>query len=112
MYLGGYSAECLLKARLMERLNCVTLIRLEAELKRRSTIADSDSIFTHNLSRSLTLVGCHDRLSSDPAQWRRFSLVNQWVPAWQYAPEPKSSATARTFLDATGDIVRWIENNT
>jgi hypothetical protein len=51
MYLGGYSVECLLKARLMERLNCVTLIRLEAELKRRSAIADSDSIFTHNLSR-------------------------------------------------------------
>src|SRR5437899_12929150 len=64
MYLAGYSLECLLKVKLMQRYRCRTLEVLEDDLHERRLLRRSRSMFTHELEPLLRLLGGVDRLRS------------------------------------------------
>lgn len=53
--MAGYAAECLLKTTLMRRYDCRTLRELEDVLQRRGVLADSATVFTHQLAVLLRL---------------------------------------------------------
>jgi HEPN domain len=111
MYMAGYSLECLLKAKLMQRFQCRTLEMLEDELHERRLLRRSRSIFIHELEPLLRLLGALERLRSSPQGADRLGLVNKWVPAWRYSPDLSDRDSAETFLSAVRDLRTWVSNN-
>lgn len=111
MYLAGYSVESLLKFKLMNRYNCSTLTKLEAELGRRSGISAKPDLFIHSLESLLRLTGARDRMFRSGDPWRRFLLVNRWVPAWRYSGEPSDERRASQFLEAVEVVRSWVNSN-
>jgi len=112
MYLAGYSIECLLKTKLMQKFDCRNLRELEVELLRRGKLAAEAMIFTHQLEVLLRLADARDRLRQSEEYWRMFNLVNRWVPAWRYSPDLSNLEDATDFLDAVEKVSRWIDRNT
>lgn len=55
MYMVGYAVECLLKTTLMRRYDCRILRELEDVLQRHGVLADSATVFTHQLAVLLRL---------------------------------------------------------
>jgi HEPN domain-containing protein len=111
MYVAGYSIECLLKAKLMQRFGCRTLEKLEDELHARRLLRRGRSVFTHELELLLRLLDGLERARSDRRGAERFDLVNKWVPAWRYNPDPANRDTAATFLAAVRALRSWVMNN-
>ena len=111
MYLAGYSVECLLKAKLMQRFRCWTLEDLEDELHRRKLLRRGRSILTHELELLLRLLGGVERLRSDTEGADRLDLINKWVPAWRYSPDLADRDAAAVFLSAVQELRTWISNN-
>ncbi len=112
MYIGGYSIECLLKSRLMKQYGCDNLEQLEEELNRRQWLRVRHSVFTHSLELLLMLTGASDRLRSNAELWPHFQRVNQWIPAWRYAPDIGIGKDAAEFLDSVERVFHWTESNT
>jgi HEPN domain-containing protein len=111
MYLAGYSLECLLKVKLMRMFGCRNLLELEDELRASGRLPADTTVFTHHLRALLELTGRLDQLRQNEAEWRRWNLVNQWVPAWRYTADLSNVGDARDFLQAVESILRWVENN-
>src|SRR3954452_19151051 len=81
MYLAGDAVECALKTKLMGMFGCRNLSELEKELKDRGRRPAEETVFTHQLNALLVLTQALDRLRQDSRLWRKFALVNTWVPA-------------------------------
>lgn len=111
MYLGGYAIECLLKAKLMKMYRCRHLTDLEDVLQARGVLAAHATIFTHQLEILMGLTQRLANLRQHADDWRRFNLVNRWVPAWRYSGDLSNRDDAERFLDAVMALSRWIENN-
>jgi len=111
MYLAGYSVECLLKTKLMQKFACRHLKDLETELQQRGIMASDATVFTHQLESLLRLTSALDRLRQQAELMRLFAVVNRWVPAWRYNPNPADSDSAKGFLDAVEKLSHWIEHN-
>jgi HEPN domain-containing protein len=88
MYLAGYSLECLLKAKLIQRFRCRTLEVLEEELHQRKLLRRDRSVFTHDLEPLLQLLGAVYRLAQNVKAHRAYSDVTEWHPAWRYSSDP------------------------
>jgi len=111
MYMGGYSIECLLKAKIMRMFACSNLRDLEDELRGRNLLAEHATIFTHQLEVLLRLTNGLDRLRQNAILWPLFNIVNRWIPAWRYNPDLSNSQDAEDYLDAVDKIHHWIDNN-
>ncbi len=111
MYLAGYSVECLLKRKLMEKFGCRTLIQLEDELRRRKRVKESESVFSHSLESLLRMVGGFERATQRRESSAAFSIVNEWVPAWRYSPDLGDSQTCEDFVESVETMVKWIDHN-
>jgi len=111
MYLAGYSLECLLKAKLMQRFRCQTLEVLEQLLHSRRLLSRYRSLFTHDLERLLQLLEAKDRLRGSPKTYGAFSLANEWQPAWRYDADLGTEGRAEVFLEAVRSVHNWIQNN-
>jgi len=111
MYLAGYSIECLLKAKLMQRFRCNHLRDLEEELQRRNLLTADAAVFTHQLEILLRLTGAIDRLRTNLLLWPLFNLVNRWMPAWRYNPDLANRQDAEDYVSAVEQVRRWLENN-
>lgn len=111
MYVGGYAVECTLKARLMERYECRTLVELEAELVRRKLVPKDWTAFSHQLFVLTTLTGALARIKKDRRLWRLFNKVNTWLPAWRYNVTAPNRDEASDFLDAVRVIKHWLDAN-
>src|SRR5438093_4652084 len=71
MYMAGYSLECLLKGKLMQRFRCQTLEVLEHLLHSRRLLSRYRSLFTHDLERLLQLLEAKNRLRDKSEDVRR-----------------------------------------
>lgn len=111
MYLAGYSLECLLKTKLMQRFQCRTLEKLEDLLHTRRLLPEGRSLFTHQLERLLQLLEARDRLRGSLVTYAAFSTANEWEPAWRYNADLASELKAELFLDAVRLVRDWIQNN-
>ena len=111
MYMAGYSVECLLKTRLMRMFGCRHLQELDDELQGKGILPGQATVFTHQLESLLRLTGASERLRQNEANWRFFTRVNRWVPAWRYTADPSNPVDANDFLDAVEKVSHWIENN-
>ncbi len=111
MYLAGYSIECLLKVKLMQMYVCTNLRELEEELQRRGLLAEHVTIFTHQLEILIRLTNGLDRLRQNVQLWPSFNIVNRWIPAWRYNPDPSNRADAVDYVTAVDSIRGWINNN-
>lgn len=111
MYLAGYSVECLLKVKLMQRFGTRTLRELEDELQRRGVTAAGRSVFTHGLEHLLRMAGGWERMRQSRETWAAFAVVNSWLPAWRYTADLSNSDVATAFLAAVDRVVQWVENN-
>jgi HEPN domain-containing protein len=111
MYLGGYSIECLIKSKLMQKFGCKTLRGLDEDLKDRGLISAEATMYTHQFESLLRVSGHLDRLRSDAKLWPSFTLVNRWVPAWRYDPDLSSREEAEDFFEALDRITSWIRAN-
>lgn len=111
MYLAGYSVECLLKAKLMQKFDCRHLRELESELQRRGVLPGHATVFTHQLEILIRLAQRLDRLRQNAPLWQDFNIANRWLPAWRYAANLSRREDAEDFLDAVEKLSRWIENN-
>jgi HEPN domain-containing protein len=111
MYLAGYSLECLLKGKLMQRFRCRTLEVLENTLHVRRLMARDRSVYTHDLELLLQLLQAKDRLRARRAVLDQFTLVNKWHPAWRYSADAASQREAEQFMTAVRDVLNWVANN-
>jgi hypothetical protein len=111
MYMAGYSIECLLKTKLMQKYDCRHLRELEEELQRRGILATQESVFTHQLELLLRLAHGLERLRQSEEHWRLFNMVNRWVPAWRYTADLSNPEDAADFLAAVGRVSQWIDHN-
>ena len=111
MYMAGYSVECLLKTKLMQRYGCRTLRELEDELQRRGVLAEHATVFTHHLELLLRLTQRLDSLRQNRILWPQFTLVNRWIPAWRYTADTANRQDAADFQEAVEQLMQWIENN-
>ena len=111
MYVAGYSVECLLKTKLMQKFRCVHLGELDEELERRGMLGGSATVFTHQLGKLLILTGGWARLRRNAAAWRSFLEVNFWTPAWRYTADLSERGKADEFLKAFDSLLGWVENN-
>ncbi|QTA85407.1 HEPN domain-containing protein [Desulfonema magnum] len=111
MYMAGYAVECLLKTKLMRIYNCRNLHELEDELQRRGVLTHNTTVFTHHLELLFRLTQGFDRLRQNRTLWPEFNIINSWVPAWRYTVNLSNRKDAEDFLEAVGNIMRWIENN-
>ncbi len=111
MCLGGYSIECLLKSKLMQKLNCRTLDELDGDRRGRGLIAATATMFTHQIESLLRVSGSLDRLRLDSLLWPSFTIVNRWIPAWRYDPDLSREEVASVFLAAIDRISSWIRSN-
>lgn len=112
MYMAGYSAECLLKTKLMRKFNCRHLRELEDELQNKGILATDATVFTHQLELLLRLTNAIDRLRQNEEYWKCFNLANRWIPAWRYTADLSNRQDAEDFLGAIEKVSHWIENNT
>jgi hypothetical protein len=112
MYLAGYSIECLLKTRLMRIHRCQNLEGLEKELIEQKLLGEASTVYTHHLEGLIGLAGGRDRLRADAILWRKFNIVNRWLPAWRYNPDLSGEEEADRFFEAARAIRDWIEHNT
>src|SRR5438128_2101014 len=112
MYLAGYSIECLLKARLMQRYGCRQLRDLERQSRSRGLLSELATVFDHRREVLFALTGALDRLKANRELWGRFRVMNQWIPAWRYSADLSNEKDAQRFLDAVGQMIHWIEANT
>ncbi len=111
MYMAGYAVECLLKTKLMRIYNCRNLHELEDNLQRRGVLTHKATIFTHHLELLFRLTQGFDRFRQNRVLWPEFNIVNRWMPAWRYTINLSNRQDAEDFLEAVGNIMRWIENN-
>jgi HEPN domain-containing protein len=111
MYLGGYSVECLIKAKLMQKFGCRTIRGLEEELKDRGLIPTEATMYTHHFESLFRVSGFLDRLRKDARLWASFTIVNRWVPAWRYDPDLSKKEEAEDFFEALDRIASWIRAN-
>jgi hypothetical protein len=111
MYMAGYSIECLLKTKLMQRFECRHLRELEEELQQRGILPSKATVFTHQLELLLRLTSGIDRLRQNREQWQLFNLVNRWVPAWRYTADLSNGDDAADFVAAVETLSLWIEDN-
>jgi hypothetical protein len=112
MYMGGYAVECLLKTKLMERFQCRNLEQLEIDLHKRRRIRRQTSVFTHEISLMVNLLGCRERLRRNLQLWRDFNHACQWSPAWRYWADPATKDAAGDFIAAVARLLHWIGANT
>jgi len=111
MYLAGYVVECALKHRLMGMHGCQRLSQLERTLQQRGLIGPGQSVFTHVLDTLMRATGRMGQLRADHEARSRFSVVNQWVPAWRYSPDVGTREKAARFVEAVRFMVHWIDVN-
>ena len=112
MYLGGYSVECRLKARLMERYHLDRLEQLEDEIANR--LGRQVNVFTHSIEALFVLTGARDRLLQDPRHptaLSAFQRCNRWKPAWRYNPNDGTEDECDDFMEAVEEFGRYITNN-
>ena len=112
MYLAGYSVECKLKARLMEKYDLHTLEQLEEEVVNR--LGRPINVFTHSIEVLFALTGARDRLlkyPKDQAALRAYQRCNQWKPAWRYNPDDGDEDACSDFMDAVEEFGRYVVNN-
>ena len=111
MYLAGYSVECLLKTKLMEKFDCRTLGDLEVELKSRGLIPGDATLYDHRIELYLSAGGGLDRMRNDHALWKSFTIMNGWLPSWRYNPDLSTRADAEVFLGAVDSVLGWVRNS-
>jgi hypothetical protein len=111
MYMAGYSLECLLKAKLMQRFRCRTLDKLEEMLHARQLLRAARSVYTHELEQLLQLLGAVDRLQANRTTYNYYKYANHWTPAWRYDVSLTLREDAAVFLDAVRELRTWIRNN-
>jgi len=111
MYLAGYALECRLKSGLMQKYKCRDLDELEVQLKSRGLISGDATVYDHRLELYLKAAGALVRLRDNPSPWRRFNVVNRWLPSWRYNPDLSNAEDAQDFLAAVDDILHWIDGN-
>jgi hypothetical protein len=111
MSLGGYSVECLIKSKLMQKFGCRTPASLDQELKESGLIFAQATMYTHQFESLLRVSGHLDRLRTDVKIWPSFTIVNRWVPAWRYDPDLSKREEAEDFFDAVDRIASWIRGN-
>ena len=111
MYMAGYSAECLLKSKLIKIYNCMNLSDLEEYLFDRGLLSPKSTIYTHQIDKLLQLAGGLERVRNDREHSGNLARVNTWIPAWRYNPMQPNPADARSFLDAVDALTGWIANS-
>jgi hypothetical protein len=111
MYLAGYSIECVLKTKLMQKFECRHLSALEEELQHKGILSSRQTVFTHQLEQLLRLSGRMSALRRQADLWRSFNIANRWVPAWRYNTSLSSKEDATDYLEAVVSVSQWIENN-
>jgi len=112
MYLAGYSVECKLKARLMERYNLNTLEQLEEEIERR--LGHPVNVFTHSIEVLFGLTGARERLlqnAAHPNALRAYQRCNTWKPAWRYRPDEGTEDECNAFMQAVAMFGNFVANN-
>ncbi len=112
MYMAGYSVECRLKARLMERYDLNTLAQLDEEIERR--LGHRVNVFTHSIEVLFGLTGARDRLLRDrvhPSALRAYQWCNRWKPAWRYMPDEGSEDECNGFMVAVREFGSFVTNN-
>jgi len=111
MYIAGYSAECLLKTKLMRMFGCRHLRELEDVLRERGVLSGRATVYTHDLELLLDLTKRIDVMRRNTETWKQFNLVNRWMPAWRYSADQSCREDAEEFLEAVQGVVNWIEHN-
>lgn len=111
MYMAGYAVECRLKAKLMRKYGCDHLRELGAELARRGKLDAANDVYTHSLELLAHLTDRLPVLRGDVGLWKLFATVNRWVPAWRYAAGQSDMDEAADFVEAAGELLRWVDHN-
>ena len=112
MYMAGYSVECKLKARLMEKYDLDTLEELEDEIVRR--LGRPVNVFTHSIEVLFGLTGACERLLQSPTHpnaLRAYQKCNKWKPAWRYKPDDGTEDECNDFMDAVKEFGSYVANN-
>lgn len=112
MYMAGYAVECLHKTKLMQRYRCRTLDQLDDVLRQKRRISDRWSMYSHELLTMMELLGCVERVQTDPRMWRTVNAINQWSPAWRYTENPHAKRIAADFIVGVERVLQWIQANT
>jgi HEPN domain-containing protein len=111
MYIAGYSAECLLKTKLMRMFGCSHLRELEDVLRDRGALSGRATVFTHELELLLDLTKRINVMRQNAEVWKQFNLVNRWMPAWRYSADQSCREDAEDFLESIQGVLNWIEHN-
>lgn len=111
MYIAGYAVECLLKTKLMHIYSCRSLTELETELHRRSILAESDTIFMHQLDKLIKLAPGHNRILRNRELLPVFNVINRWIPQWRYSHNQANRQEATEFMTSVERIMHWIDAN-
>ncbi len=112
MYLRGYEIECILKARLMERYNCLSLAELEQKLSRRSR--RKIDLRTHSIEYLFELTGARPRLvtaQGDRSALFAFQRVNRWTVDWRYDPAEGDEPNCTAFFESADRFVQFISGS-
>ena len=109
MYLAGYSIECKLKARLMEKYDVMHLEDLEAELVRR--FGRSVDLRTHSFEYLLEFAQARQRLNANERALQAFRQCNKWSVNWRYDPSDGTREKCDAFFEEIEVFKRFIENN-
>lgn len=94
VYLGGYSVECALKAKVCETQGTETL---------------APQYFSHNLDLLAAKTDLWPTLRNDPVAWVAFvKIKSQWNALLRYNMRPWNPVEVRKFLDLVKEFVRWL----
>ena len=103
MYMLGYSVECSLKAKLMERFESRNLRALQEALSKR--LKKKVDLLTHSLDDLLEYTHAEHRLGALRVD---FGVCRKWRVAWRYSPDNGSERTCRGFFEACDRVLEFV----
>lgn len=112
MYLMGYTVECKLKVRLMEKYDVDNLKQLEDKLQIK--LKKSVDAGTHSIEYLFFFIGARNRLigpQGDQTYLQAFHLCQRWRTEWRYRPEEGKENECIQFFEAVEQLLRFIERN-
>jgi HEPN domain len=97
MYIGGYTAECALKA----------LVLARTPTNRRKKLVDQEfrGSKAHSLDHWMSKLKHISGLAFSTDFYQAQRTANSWDPWWRYTSQRVEAAEARTYLDAVGTIL-------
>ena len=106
VYLGGYGAECILKAKLLSKTKAKRHKRM-VETEFPKTIGHDLELITRLLEKGKKAVVFDDDVASTFARIRR-----TWTSTLRYSPKLFTTDEARWFLSNVRFLLKWAEGGT